>query len=381
MHKGWLGRLFALSGLVISGWSGVASAATSSSVSWPGFRLAGNTLVFFDKPAGTLLSDTYLRADGRGWAFDTTRDTQPVPIRWFQQSDGQFCITRALSGFPDPGECATVTVSDTRVTFRGKDDHVLAAGIKEADPLGLEARFTGRSPQRFVGPEALPLLLGNTLLLTSIGGHKPSGGAIYMMPRGSLQLLDDHDSAGDYVGKVKLSAGQWRTRPDGRLCLAFKAEETCFDLSITDSLVVLRENREVKIMGILEQGDVRHLSPQGIRASNRLLASITGATLAFTTRHTVERQAALYLGGDCKGEELERKAGRWVRKDRVYWMLRPDLRWLCTFTARRGGAAIRYRTSNCIPLALSEDGVAFKVDGEPPIPITLSKGRPKSVDP
>ena len=41
MHKRWLGRVFALSGLVISGWSGVASAATSSSVSWPGFRLAG----------------------------------------------------------------------------------------------------------------------------------------------------------------------------------------------------------------------------------------------------------------------------------------------------------------------------------------------------
>lgn len=381
MRNGWLGRLFALSGLVISGWSGVASAANSSSVSWPGFRLAGNTLVFSDKPAGALLSDTYLRADGKGWAFDTARDTQPVPIRWFQQSGGQFCITRALRGFPDPGECATVTVSDTRVTFRGKDDHVRVAEIKEDDPLGLEARVTGRSPQRFVGAEALPMLVGNTLLLTPTGGHRPSGGAIYMMPNRSLQLLDDHDSGSDYVGEISLSAGRWRTRPDGRLCLAFKGEETCVDLSITDSLVVLRENREVKVMGILEQGDVRHLSPQGIRASNRLLASITGATLAFTTRHTVERQAALYLGGDGKGEELERKAGRWVRKDRVYWMLRPDLRWLCTITARRSRADIRYRTSNCIPLALSEDGVAFKVDGEPPIPITLSKGRPDIVDP
>lgn len=381
MHKGWLGRLFALSGLVISGWSSVASAATSSSVSWPGFRLAGNTLVFSDKPAGTLLSDTYLRADGRGWAFDTTRDTQPVPIHWFQQSDGQFCITRALRGFPDRGECAAVTVSDTRVTFRGKDDHVLVAGIKEGDPFGLEARATGRSPQRYATAEALPMLVGNTLLLTPTGGHKPSGGAIYLMPKGSLQLLDDHDSGSDYVGEIKLSAGRWRTRTDGRLCLEFKVEETCFDLSITDSLVVLRDHHEVKVMGILEQGDVRHLSPQGIRASNRLLASITGATLAFTTRHTVERQAALYLGGDGKGEELERKAGRWVRKDRVYWMLRPDLRWLCTFTARWGGTDIRYRTSNCIPLALSEDGVAFKVGGEPPIPITLSKGRPDIVDP
>jgi len=381
MHKGWLGHLFALSGLVISGWSGVTSAATSSSVSWPGLRLAGNTLVFSDKSAGALLSDTYLRADGRGWAFDTTRDTQPVPIHWFQQSDGQLCITRALHGFPDRGECAIVTVSDTRVTFRGKDDHVLVAEIKEDDPLGLEARATGRSPQRYATAEALPMLVGNTLLLTPTGGHKPSGGAIYLMPKGSLQLLDDHESESDYVGEIRLSAGRWRTRTDGRLCLVFKVEETCFDLSITDSLVVLRDHHEVKVMGILEQGDVRHLSPQGIRASNRLLASITGATLAFTTRHTVERQAALYLGGDGKGEELERKAGRWVRKDRVYWMLRPDLRWLCTFTARRGGADIRYRTSNCIPLALSEDGVAFKVDGEPPIPITLSKGRPDIVDP
>ena len=326
MRKGWLGHVFALSGLVISGWSGVASAATSSSVSSPGFRLAGNTLVFSDKPAGTLLSDTYLRADGRGWAFDTTRDTQPVPIHWFQQSDGQFCITRAIRGFPDRGECATVTVSDTRVTFRGKDDHILVAEIKEHDPLGLEARATGRSPQRYATAEALPMLVGNTLLLTPTCWHKPSGGAIYLMPKGSLQLLDDHDSGSDYVGEIKLSAGRWRTRTDGRLCLEFKVEETCFDLSITDSLVVLRDHHEVKVMGILEQGDVRHLSPQGIRASNRLLASITGATLAFTTRHTVERQAALYLGGDGKGEELERKAGRWVRKDRVYWMLRPDLR-------------------------------------------------------
>lgn len=134
-------------------------------------------------------------------------------------------------------------------------------------------------------------------------------------------------------------------------------------------------------MGILQQGDVRHLSPQGRRASNRLLASITGATLKFMTRHAVEREAALYLGQDGKGEELERKAGRWVRKDRIYWMFRPDRPWLCTFTARRGGADIRYQTSNCTPLVLSEDGIAFKVDEKPPIPITLSKGRPDIVGP
>ncbi len=314
MRKGWLGRVFALSGLVISGCWGVASAASSSSVSSPGFRLAGNSLVFPDRPAGALLSDTYLRADGKGWAFDTTRDTQPVPIHWFQQSDGQFCITRVLRGFPDPGECATVTLSDTRVTFRGTDDHVLVAEIKEDDPLGLEARVTGRSPQRYVGAEALPMLVGNTLLLTPVGGHKPSGGAIYMMPKGSLQLLDDHDSVSDYVGEAKLSAGRWRSRPDGRLCLAFKVEETCLDLSITDSLVVLRENHEVKFMGMLEQGDVRHLSPQGRRASDRLLASITGSTLVVAPRHTVEAQASLYLGRDGKGEELERKAGCWAHK-------------------------------------------------------------------
>ena len=381
MNNGWLGHVFALSGLVLSAWSSVASDAPPSSLSWPGFRLAGNTLVFSDKPAGTLLSDTYLRADGTGWAFDTTRDAQPDPIRWYQQSDGQFCITRVLRGSPDPGECATVTVSNTRVTFRGKDDHVRIAEIKDDDPLGLEARFTGRSPQRFTGAQALPMLVGNTLLLTPTGGHKPSGGALYMMPNGSLQLLDEYKIGSDYVGEIKLSAGRWRTRPDGRLCLAFNVEETCFDLSITDSLVVLRDHHEAKHMGILEQGDVRHLSPQGKRDSNRLLASITGTTLSFTTRHAVERQAALYLGQDGKGEKLERKAGRWVRKDRVYWMFRPDLRWLCTFTARWGGADIRYQTSNCTPLVLSEDGIAFKVDGEPPIPITLSEGRPDIVDP
>lgn len=67
MHKGWLGRVFALSGLVISGWSGVVSAANSSPISWPGFRLAGNALVFSDSLAGTLLSGTYLRADGKRW--------------------------------------------------------------------------------------------------------------------------------------------------------------------------------------------------------------------------------------------------------------------------------------------------------------------------
>lgn len=381
MHKGWLSGVFALSALVISNWSGAASATNISPVSSPVFRLAGNTLVFPDRPAGTLLSDTYLRTDGRGWAFDTARDTRPVPIQWFQQSDGQFCITRALRGFPDPGECATVTVSDIRITFRGTDDRVLVAEIKEDDQLGLEARATGRSPQRYATAEALPMLLGNTLLLTPAGGRKPSGGAIDMMPNGSLQLLDDHKIGSDYVGEIKLSTGRWRTRPDGRLCLAFNAEETCFDLSIVDSLVVLRDHREAKLMGILQQGDVRHLSPQGRRASNRLLASITGATLKFTTRHAVEREAALYLGHDGKGEELERKAGRWVRKDRIYWMFRPDLRWLCTFTARRGGADIRYQTSNCTPLVLSEDGIAFKVDDKPPIPITLSKRRPDIVGP
>lgn len=381
MREGWLGRAFVLSGLVVFGWSGVASAETYSWASSPVFRLAGNTLVFPDRPAGTLLSDTYLRADGKGWAFDTTRDTQPVPIHWFRQSNGQFCITRAFRGFPDPGECANVTVSGTRITFRSTDDRVLVAEIKEDDPLGLEARATGRSPQRFVGTEALPMLVGNTLLLTPTGGHKPSGGALYMMPNGSLQLLDEYELGNDYVGEIKLITGRWRTRPDGRLCLAFNVEETCFDLSITDSLVVLRDHLEAKHMGILEQGDVRHLSPQGRRDSNRLLASITGTTLSFTTRHAVERQAALYLGQDGKGEKLEREAGRWVRKERVYWMFRPDLRWLCTFTARRGGADIRYQTSNCTPLVLSEDGIAFKVDGQPPVPITLSKGRPDIVDP
>jgi hypothetical protein len=380
MHKGWLSCVFALSGLVISGWPGAASATNTPPVSSPVFRLAGNTLVFPDRPAGTLLSDTYLRADGKGWAFDTTRDTQPVPIRWFRQSDGQFCITRAFRGFPDPGECANVTVSGTRITFRSTDDRVLVAEIKEDDPLGLEARATGRSPQHFTGAEALSMLVGNTLLFTPTGGREP-GGALYMMPNGSLQLLDEYKIGSDYVGEIKLSAGRWRTRPDGRLCLAFNVEETCFDLSITDSLVVLRDHHEAKHMGILEQGDVRHLSPQGKRDSNRLLASITGAMLTFTTRNPVERQAALYLGRDGKGEELERKAGRWVRKKRVHWMFRPDLRWLCTFNARPGNTDIRYRTSNCTPLALSEDGIAFKVDGEPPIPITLSKGRPDIVDP
>lgn len=381
MCKGWSSRVFALSGLVIYGWLGAASATNSLPVSSPVFRLAGNTLVFPDRPAGTLLADTYLRADGRGWAFDTTRDTEPVPIHWFRQSDGQFCITRALRGFPDPGECVNVTTSETRITFRSADDRVLVAEIKEDDPLGLEARATGRSPQRHATAEALPMLVGNTLLLTPTGGDKPSGGALYIMSDGSLQLLDEYRVGSDYVGEIKLSTGRWRARPDGRLCLAFNLEETCFDVSITDSLVVLRDHLEAKHMGILEQGDVRHLSPKGRRDSNRLLASITGTTLSFTTRHAVERQAALYLGQDGKGETLERKAGRWVRKDRVYWMFRPDLRWLCTFTARRGGTDIRYQTSNCTPLVLSKDGIAFKVDGQPPVPITLSKGRPDIVDP
>lgn len=67
MHKRWLGRVFVLNGLVISGCSGAVPAANSSPVSWPGFRLAGNALVFSDSLAGTLLSGTYLRADGKRW--------------------------------------------------------------------------------------------------------------------------------------------------------------------------------------------------------------------------------------------------------------------------------------------------------------------------
>jgi hypothetical protein len=218
------------------------------------------------------------------------------------------------------------------------------------------------------------MLVGNTLLLTPIGGREPSG-AIYVMAGGSMQLLTDYDSTGDYVGEVAVDTHRWRTRPDGRFCLSFKGKEKCPELSITDNLVVLRDP-EVWLMGVLEQGDVRHLSPQEMRVSSRLLASITGATLQFASRRAADGQAALYLGKDGTGEELERKAGRWVRKERVRWMFRPDLRWLCTFNARHARADIRYRTSNCVPVVLSADGIAFKAEGNPPIPVTLSKGRP-----
>ena len=142
-------------------------------------------------------------------------------------------------------------------------------------------------------------------------------------------------------------------------------------------LVMLRDP-EVLFVGVLEQGDVRHLSPQARRASARLLASITGAALAFPAR--ADDQAALYLARDGTGEQLERKAGDWVRKQRIYWTFRPDLRWLCTFNARGAAADIRYQTSNCEQMVILEDGIAFEVKGKPPVRITVSKRRPKIVD-
>jgi hypothetical protein len=379
MRWAWLGGVWMLRGLVLFGVCGVVFASEPSRLSSPGAHLLGNTLVFSERPVGALLSDTYLRADGSGWAFDPARDTQPAAIRWFHQSDGQFCITRALRGFPDPAECGVVTVSESRVAFQGAGGGVHLAELKADDPLGLEARATGRSPRRVVGADAASMLVGNTLLLTAIGGREPNG-AIYLMPNGSFQLLTDYDSGGDHVGEVKVETHRWRMQPDGRLCLSFKGKEKCADLSIADHLVVLRDP-EVWMVGMLEQGDVRHLSPQQMRESKRLQASITGATLAFASRYAAEGQRALYLGRDGTGDELERKAGRWVRKDRIYWMFRPDLRWLCTFTARRPRADIRYYTSNCTPLVFSAQGIAFKAEGKPPIPITVSKRRPNIVDP
>lgn len=377
MHLGVWGRVCALCGLLLAAWGHAAPAAEPAQTRFPGGRLVGNTLVFPDRPAGALLSDTYLRADGKGWAFDRARDAQPVPIRWFNQSDGQFCITRILRGFPDPGECAIVTVSKSLVTFQSADSSVRVAELVIDDPLGLEARATGRAPMRVVGADAVSMLVGNTFLLTAIGGSEPNG-AIYLMPDGAFQLLKDYDSGGDYVGEVEVETHRWRTGQDGRLCLSFKGSERCQDLSITDHLVVLRDP-EVWLLGVLEQGDVRHLSPQARRASARLLASITGATLAFPSRAT-DDQAALYLARDGTGEELERRAGDWFRKQRIYWMFRPDLRRLCTFNARGTAADIRYRTSNCEPLVMLDDGIAFEVEGRPPVRITVSKRHPRSVD-
>lgn len=339
--------------------AGVAKAAQDVSQGpWVGRHFLESTLTLSESGKGGDASDTYLVSDGTGWIRQAGRDAAPVPIRWFTQSDGQFCITRTQRGYPQAGECAVYSITGDQVEVRFSDGGVRTGAITPGDPGSLELQATGQTVDRKQGAVAVRALVDNTLTLTAIGARHPVG-AYYLMSDGTMRRLEDLDSPGDYVGEVLVESMRWKIDAQDRLCIAWKRGEACDAVSVVGNRVVLRHG-DAAWTGRLEAGDVWNLSPAGMRESRRIEQAISGASLVASEPGSGSA-GGYYLGADGKGGEMVRAQGKWTLKNEIRWMFRPDRHLLCIRnTSRYRDEKPEFRTSNCSIVSLSGDTLTFE---------------------
>lgn len=338
--------------------------------------MLGNTLSLSPQ-AASAASETYLAEDGTGWTLQAGRDTGPVPIRWFTQSDGLFCVTRALRGYPQPGECATYAFSGNRVQLTLDNGDTRTGETLPGDPHGLEARARGQAPQRLQGAEAARALVGNTLVLVATGSRQQHG-AYHLMADGSGQWVQDEDSFGDYVGQAPIKAMRWRIDTQGHLCTAWPRGEDCQTVAITGDRVVLHLDATV-FTGVLEAGDTRHLAPGAMQQSQQMLQAFTDATLTTAPAQQADARA-YYLGADGQGQEIKRVQGQWTSTRTIQWMFRPDRRWLCISTLPPRSPP-QFPASNCTPVALSGSKVSLAPEHGAAQSALLVKGKPSTKHP
>jgi hypothetical protein len=372
-HRRWLCVLF-----LASATCGIHAAAQPMAFGSIGKRMAGNTLSLPgpDGAAGT--TSAYLAEDGSGWIVQAGRDQAPAPIHWFTYSDGTFCVTRTTRGAPQPGECATYTFAGDRVRLTLDTGDTRDGTVLPGDPNGLEARARGQAPRRLQGADAVHALVGNTLAIVAIGSrHQYS--AYHLLADGSGRWLQDEESFGDDVGKVKTQDFRWRIDPQGRWCTAWTRGEDCMTIAITGDRVLLRQDDQV-LAGLLETGDTRHLAPQAMAQSQRMLRALTDATLVREAPTGQADGRAYYLGADGRGEELQRTDGNWTTTERVQWLFRPDRRWLC-ISPLPPEHAHPFRTSHCASIVLSGNKITLTPENGTAAHGTLSKGRPSAKRP
>lgn len=349
-----------------------AQPATFGSI---GKRMAGNTLSLPAPDGATGATATYLAEDGSGWILQAGRDEAPAPIRWFTYSDGTFCVTRTMRGAPQPGECARYTFAGDRVRLTLDTGETRDGTILPGDPNALEARARGQAPQRLQGADAVRALVDRTLEIVSLGSRQPYA-AYHLLADGSGRWLQDEESFGDDVGKVRTQDFRWRIDPQGRWCTAWTRGEDCMTIAITGDRVLLRQDGQV-LAGLLESGDTRHLSPQAMAQSQRMLRSLTDATLVREAPTGQADVRAYYLGADGRGEELRRTDGDWTTTERVQWMFRPDRRWLC-ISPLPPEHPHPFMTSHCVPVTLSGNKITLTPKNGTPTHGTLSQGRPSA---
>ncbi len=150
-------------------------------------------------------------------------------------------------------------------------------------------------------------------------------------------------------------------------------------IAITGDRVLLRQDDQV-LAGLLETGDTRHLAPQAMAQSQRMLRALTDATLVREAPTGQADGRAYYLGADGRGEELRRTDGNWTTTERVQWLFRPDRRWLC-ISPRPPEHPHPFLTSHCASVVLSGNTITLTPENGTAAHGTLSKGRPSAKRP
>lgn len=323
--------------------------------------LVGNTLVYTKSGSET---GVFIHLDGTGQAVTRGPDRagEPRPIQWANLSDGKFCVTD-VGRKPWDGDCGILSVDGANATLTPTSGPAWPGRVLEGDAWKLDPAT--RSDERFIGKQAVQMLVGNTLVFIPQGGGREYR-ALYFTANGTTRRA--HNDQPDFDHWVLQPDEKWSIRgEDEQLCLSGGAwrEDYCTALSVVGDLVTLRDRRIGPLHAKLLKGDARSLSSSAEAATKGIADALAGNTVLLKAAdRQAETDSVMYFLRDGSGR------AKWGGRPptAIKWLLQLDGK-LCVVEQQA-----EFRNDRCATLSIDGNALMLTTPSRSDIPGRILKG-------